>query len=57
MDKAVQWLSLKPELIGGVKTYEEFLDRLADFAKTLYEYLPEENKGGGFVGTAEIVHG
>ena len=49
IDKAVQWLSIKPELIGDVKTDKEFLDRLAEFAKTLHEYFPEEDKSGSSV--------
>jgi hypothetical protein len=42
MSYAAHWLSIKPELIGGVTTDKELIDRLIVFAKVLYEYFPEK---------------
>jgi len=41
MDCAARWLSVRPELIGEVKTDNELIDRLIAFSKVLYEYFPE----------------
>jgi hypothetical protein len=48
MSYAAHWLSLKPELVGDVKSDKELIDRLIDFAKVLYEYFP--NSRGGVSG-------
>jgi hypothetical protein len=45
MSCAAHWLSLKPELVGDVKSDKELIDRLISFAKVLYEYFP--NSPGG----------
>ena len=42
MDSAARWLSIKPELIGEVKTDKELIERIISFAKVLYEYFPVE---------------
>ena len=40
MENSVNYLSLKPELVGDVKTDQELFDRIKQFAKMLYEYNP-----------------
>jgi hypothetical protein len=39
---AAHWLSLKPELVGVVKTDEELVKRLITFAKIIHEYFPQK---------------
>jgi hypothetical protein len=46
MSYAARWLSLKPELVGDIKSDKELIDRLIDFAKVLYEYFPNSRSGG-----------
>jgi len=43
MDYAARWLSLKPELLGGVETDRQLISRLDGFAKAIHGYLNEEN--------------
>jgi hypothetical protein len=52
MSYAAHWLSLKPELLGEVKTDKELIDRLISFAKVLYEYFPEQKESS--YGTAPV---
>jgi len=40
MSFAAHWLSIKPELIGEVKSDKELIERLISFAKVLYDYFP-----------------
>jgi hypothetical protein len=47
MSYAAHWLSLKPELIGEVKTDKELIDRLISFAGVLYEYFPKYKSSAG----------
>jgi hypothetical protein len=47
MSYAAHWLSLKPELIGDIKSDKELIDRLMSFAKVLYEYFPQSRGGYG----------
>jgi hypothetical protein len=51
MSYAAHWLSLKPELIGEVKTDKELIDRLISFARVFCEYFP---KGKSSVGASPI---
>jgi hypothetical protein len=45
MSYAAHWLSLKPELVGDIKSDKELIDRLVSFAKVLYEYFPQTEGG------------
>jgi len=42
MEKSLKWLSLKPELLKDVSTDQELIERVKAFAKTLYEFNPQE---------------
>jgi hypothetical protein len=42
MSYAAHWLSIKPELIGEVKTDKELIDRLISFAEVFYGYFPQK---------------
>jgi hypothetical protein len=44
---ALDLLAYKPSLIGDVKDYSEYLVRIEEFAKTLYEKFPNFQREGG----------
>jgi len=41
MSYAAHWLSIKPEIIGEIKSDKELIERIISFAKVLYEYFPQ----------------
>jgi len=50
---AAHWLSIKPELVGEIKSDKELIERLISFARVLYEYFPQE-KPVSSVGSVKI---
>ena len=38
---SLQWLALKPQLLDGVKTDKELIDRVVQFARELCEFDKE----------------
>lgn len=53
MSFAAHWLSIKPELIGEIKSDKELIERLISFARVLYEYFPQKTPVSK-VGSAEV---
>jgi hypothetical protein len=45
LNNSLDLLTFKPSLIGDVSTDKEFIERLIDFSKTLYEYFPDFARG------------
>ena len=43
-EKALPWLSAGPKFITEAKTAQEYIDKVMEFSKILYENFPKEKR-------------